>query len=610
MNFGRLSLLWKIWLSTSVALTAVFVVTGYFLQWSMQDTATNSVKQEVQASSKAYEALWQARAELLESLAGLLSATAATGNAIERRGPEANRMLQLLWDRATADVIGARFLLLTDPAGRVITSIPAGEVPVDGAGLLGKVNRRFPSQATGYFVENSLLHQVVITPLYGRGGGPLTGVLLAGFTVNHGVARKLKQSTDNSEFIFVARGQVFASTLSDRATGSVVRHLIRSGSAGLVSDGDYEYVPLARGLIDLEGKPAGRLFILRSFEDAKQSIGRLRRRVFFIWEAAVVIGLLLTYVAAERIVKPVKDLDRAASEVAMQNYDYRVAVESDDELGRLTSTFNKMCESLQAARAELIRRERIATIGRLASSIVHDLRNPLAAIYGGSEMLVDTEPTPEQTRRIAANIYRSSRRIMELLDDLMRVTRGKTKQVDPWNAMELVQSALTGLQEAAAAQSVRLCLDIPPELELAADRPRLEGVFFNLVQNALDAMPQGGEVRISAGQEGPWVNMEVSDTGPGIAQEIRSQLFQPFISHGKKNGLGLGLALARQTMLDHGGDLWASSEEGKGARFLLRLPRPEKNAESPEAPVSSWVCDIEVEVRPPGVPPSSPQSGR
>jgi nitrogen fixation/metabolism regulation signal transduction histidine kinase len=116
-------------------------------------------------------------------------------------------------------------------------------------------------------------------------------------------------------------------------------------------------------------------------------------------------------VLARRIVEPLKELDRAAAEVARQNYEHRVKVVSQDELGRLARTFNAMCASIQQARQELIRQERISTIGRLSSSIVHDLRNPLAAVYGGSEMLVDAELTPAQVKRLAANIYRASRRI-------------------------------------------------------------------------------------------------------------------------------------------------------------------------------------------------------
>ena len=126
-------------------------------------------------------------------------------------------------------------------------------------------------------------------------------------------------------------------------------------------------------------------------------------------------GLGLSYLLAKRIVEPIKRLDRAASDIARQNYDSRVPVESQDELGRLAATFNAMSASIREAREELIRQERIATIGRLSTSIVHDLRNPLAAIYGGSEMLVDGDLPPPQVKRLALNIYRASRHIQELL---------------------------------------------------------------------------------------------------------------------------------------------------------------------------------------------------
>ena len=102
-----------------------------------------------------------------------------------------------------------------------------------------------------------------------------------------------------------------------------------------------------------------------------------------------------TYLVARKIMQPVAELDRAAAEIAKQNYDYRINVYSQDELGALGETFQSMCESIRAAREELIRRERIATIGQLSTSIVHDLRNPLAAIYAGAEMLVDSN-LPEE----------------------------------------------------------------------------------------------------------------------------------------------------------------------------------------------------------------------
>jgi signal transduction histidine kinase len=231
-----------------------------------------------------------------------------------------------------------------------------------------------------------------------------------------------------------------------------------------------------------------------------------------------------------------------------------------------------MCASIQQARAELVRQERISTIGRLSSSIVHDLRNPLAAIYGGAEMLVDSDLSEAQMKRLAGNIYRASRRMQGLLQDLLHVSRGKTASPEVARLREVATAAVETVREAAEAQGVRVTIGIPEEIELSLERNRIERVFTNLVANALEAMPGGGEIRISARMVRGEALVEVEDDGPGIAPEIRANLFQPFVTAGKKNGLGLGLALARQTVLDHGGDMWVESEPECGAIFRFRLP--------------------------------------
>jgi signal transduction histidine kinase len=270
--------------------------------------------------------------------------------------------------------------------------------------------------------------------------------------------------------------------------------------------------------------------------------------------------------------RPVEKLDRAAAEVARQNYDYRVPVDSRDELGRLAETFNNMCASIQSARRELIRHERISTIGRLSSSIVHDLRNPLAAIYGGAEIMVDSEIAPPQLKRLAGNIYRASRRIQELLQDLVNVGRGKTEGAEVCRLYEVAAAACDSLAPAAEAQGVTVRIEVPESIELPIERARVERVFINLVDNALEAMPAGGAIHIGATVDSDAATIHVTDTGPGISPDIREHLFQPFVSSGKKNGLGLGLALSRQTILDHGGDMWVESEPRRGARFLIRFP--------------------------------------
>jgi signal transduction histidine kinase len=220
----------------------------------------------------------------------------------------------------------------------------------------------------------------------------------------------------------------------------------------------------------------------------------------------------------------------------------------------------------------LITRERIATVGRLATSIVHDLRNPLAAIYGGAEMLVDSELSGEQQKRLAGNIYRSSRQIKDLLQELLEVSRASAKPAETYRLTDLVNSAADSIERVAQNQNVRVELQIDETAEVLADHDRLVRVFLNIMNNSLDAMPNGGTLKITDSRDSQSIVVHLEDTGAGINQELWPKLFQPFASFGKKNGLGLGLALSRQTVLEHNGELWADRDAKSGARFHIRLP--------------------------------------
>jgi signal transduction histidine kinase len=439
--------------------------------------------------------------------------------------------------------------------------------------LVRSAEARFPQQSSGFFLEAGELYHLSVTPVYVQSGDgqDLLNVLVAGERVDAIVAQRLKAAT-TSEFLFLAPSGVIASTLNPRATAAVVADLAGKSGSQKVSDGVVEYARFETPLTDIMGRPVGKICILRSFEGAQRRIASLYTNIILLWLGAMTVGFVLTYLLARRIVEPVEQLDRAAAEVARQNYAIEVPVRGEDELGRLARTFNAMCASIRQAREDLIRQERIATIGRLSGSIVHDLRNPLAAIYGGAEMLVDADLPPAHVKRLAGNIYRASRRMQELLQDLLNVSRGKGSAPEMCRLREVAAAACEGLATAAEQQGVRLALEIPAEMEVPLERSRVERAFANLIGNALEAMAGSGEVRITAEIEDGAAVVHVEDTGPGIAQEIRAQLFQPFVSAGKRNGLGLGLALSRQTVLDHGGDMWAESAPGHGARFSFRLP--------------------------------------
>ena len=214
--------------------------------------------------------------------------------------------------------------------------------------------------------------------------------------------------------------------------------------------------------------------------------------------------------------------------------------------------------------------EAISTMGWISASILHDLRNPLGTICAGAELLMDLDSTSTQVKRLAGNMSRAAGRMRELLAELASLARDNVSTHEICDIRQVIAGAAETALAAMGNQSIQILLDVPTGIELPLVRSHIERVFFNLIANAIEAMPCGGEVRIGARKAGACVLVEVEDTGPGIPGCIRDRLFEPFVTSGKRDGLGLGLALARQTVRNHGGDLW--TEPAAGARFVIRLP--------------------------------------
>jgi len=572
MTFSRLSLLWKILLPTSLVMTLSFAITGWLIQRDVVRSSYASVEQEAKASFQAYESLWKARANRLGAVSEILSAMSDVRAAFGTEDAATIRdTTDELWSRVSKE---DAFFLVADGRGRVVASVgqSGSFAPNDDLPMVRAARAQFPGQASGFVQKGDELFQVVVTPVYVQSpAGPvLLDALVTGYRVDAGVAQTLKNSTGGSEYVFVARNRVVTSTLTPAITATIAPRLLNNST----EIPDYLAVPTP--LRDISGAQVGQLFILRSLAGARQRLAGLRREIFALWLLALVVALLTTYLVARKIMQPVAELDRAAAEIAKQNYDYRINVRSQDELGRLAGTFQSMCESIRQARQELIRQERISTIGQLSTSIVHDLRNPLAAIYAGAEMMMDSHMPEEMTRRLARNIYRASRGIQDMLQELLDVVRGTSNGSELCSLREVISAAWNTVAPSADARGIALDLVVADDLACPMERARMERVFANLFENAIEAMRSGGSISIRGETDGDNIMVRVEDTGPGISASLQGRLFQPFVSAGKKNGLGLGLALSRQTMLDHGGDIWADEAPGRdhgGALFWLRLPK-------------------------------------
>ena len=225
---------------------------------------------------------------------------------------------------------------------------------------------------------------------------------------------------------------------------------------------------------------------------------------------------------------------------------------------------------------ELLRAERMALVGRFASSIVHDLKNPLTIIGIGAEMACLETATAESRKTAEQRIRRQIERISGMVNDILEFTRGGTSRVvlASVDYAVFVRSVIEDLDREMARKSITIEFEgEPPSARLQINPQRLNRVFYNLVLNAADEMPGGGRIKLRFAVNDAEVVTEVADTGGGIAPEIIDTLFEPFATHGKSKGTGLGLSISKRTIEDHGGRIWARNDPAGGAVFGFSLPR-------------------------------------
>lgn len=223
--------------------------------------------------------------------------------------------------------------------------------------------------------------------------------------------------------------------------------------------------------------------------------------------------------------------------------------------------------------------DRLRAVGELAASIAHEIRNPLASIAGSIEMLSESPALDERERRLLAIILKESDRLNHIIEEFLAYARERVPQLAPLDLRVIVEEVVTLFRgNAAADHGIEIALCAPEALPaVPADAEQLKQVFYNLLRNAADAMPDGGRVEIEIGPDASdpdVVRVRVHDTGCGIPPEALEHVFEPFYST-KKQGLGIGLALAEKIVRAHGGTIGVESLPGHGATFTITLPHAE-----------------------------------
>jgi signal transduction histidine kinase len=218
--------------------------------------------------------------------------------------------------------------------------------------------------------------------------------------------------------------------------------------------------------------------------------------------------------------------------------------------------------------------ERLSLIGRFASSIVHDLKNPLNIINMAAAIGCSENGTGPRRKMARERIFKEVERITIMVNDILEFTRGTraASQLTPTDYSLFVESTLEDLREELAENRVRLELQSePPKVDVPMNPKRLGRVFHNLIGNAVDEMPGGGAIKLRFSSEPNAVVTEIEDTGRGIAPEILGRLFEPFATHGKSKGTGLGLSICQRIIEEHGGRISAHNGPNGGAVFRFTL---------------------------------------
>jgi signal transduction histidine kinase/DNA-binding response OmpR family regulator len=275
-------------------------------------------------------------------------------------------------------------------------------------------------------------------------------------------------------------------------------------------------------------------------------------------------------------------MDAQLRQIASGDFSQRIAVVNRDELGTLAANLNRMTAELGRLYHQLEAANRHKS--EFLASMSHELRTPLNAIIGFSEVLLERlfGELNDKQEEYLRDILDSGRHLLSLINDILdlsKVEAGRMElELGRFSLQEALENGLTMVRERASRHGIALSLEVEPTLDLMeADERKVKQVIFNLLSNAVKFTPDGGQVGITVGLDGSEVRITVWDTGIGIAPEDQARIFEEFQQVGgldgqRREGTGLGLALARRFVELHGGRLWVESAVGQGSRFTFTLP--------------------------------------
>lgn len=473
---------------------------------------------------------------------------------------------------------GSDLLVLTDRNGAVVA--------------LHTKSEGFSREAAQKYVEGSLneedsshwwfgahhLYQTFVQPVYfgAKTEGPLLGFLIIGYEIDERLAREVSK-VSASQVIFSYGDEIVATTLNpEQAKSAGIIGLAAGRSQTGPRDIEVGNENFVAGSLDLSGQQstAVRLTVLGSYDQAAKFLDNLNRLLLLLGLTAVLIGSGLVFLISHTFTRPLASLVEGVRALEHGDFHHPLDARGSDEVAELTSAFDRMRASLLKTQQALLESEQLATIGRMASSISHDLRHALAAVVANSEFLCDGRLTSAQREELYQEVRTGVNQMTDLIDSLLEFARTR-ESLNPayGNVMETVHRAMQAVRLHPRHQGTVIEMRGNGQNLAWFDSRKLERALYNLLLNACEAAPgREGRVQVSVERSGVWMSIAVADNGPGIAKEIRDRLFHPFVSFGKENGTGLGLTVVQKIVQDHGGEVVMERSGDEQTIFRITVP--------------------------------------
>jgi signal transduction histidine kinase len=332
-------------------------------------------------------------------------------------------------------------------------------------------------------------------------------------------------------------------------------------------------------LKDQTGRVLAVLIVAISREGMVEAQQHIRAIAYGVASGGILLAIACSLWIAARVSRPIEQLAHAAEEVASGNWEVRVPERGHDEVSVLARSFNHMTEQLASQREQLVQSERVAAWRELARRLAHELKNPLFPLQLTVENMVRArelseaefdEVFRESTATLGMEIA-NLKTIIGRFSDFSKMPKPELERIDAREVIGRVRS----LYEGAASREAKIdfVTEIAGEpMTTMVDPELLHRALSNLVLNAMDAMPNGGKLTVSANPRGANIEIKVADTGEGLTQEECERLFTPYYTT-KVHGTGLGLAIVQSVVADHGGTIAVESHAGGGATFIITLPK-------------------------------------